>query len=111
MTRERWSLFVESALVDRVRIYARALARRGETLGLSGVVESALWEYLERRSDRMGEPRDGTSPLPVVRYPGPGRPTAAARRAQFIPKAQQPVRARRASADARHLDLVDWTRS
>lgn len=97
--RERWSLFVESAIVDRVRIYSRALAIRGdEGLGLSGVVESALWEYLERRTDRMGEPREGTSPLPVVRYPGRGRPTAAARSAQFTPKLQpRPVRQRRAS--------------
>lgn len=86
MTRRRYSLYIEEPLTDRLRLYASALAQTGERLSLSGLLEAALYEYLESRCDRMGIPRDGTSAAPAVRHFGRGRPSASTLAGQFSPR-------------------------
>jgi hypothetical protein len=86
MARRRCSLYLEQALMDRLRLYTFGLARTGTVVSMSGLIESALLEYLRRRCDGLGTPLEGSSPAPRTTFAGPGRPTAAARERQFEPQ-------------------------
>jgi hypothetical protein len=85
VTRRRYSLYIEQALSDRLHLYAAALSRVAGAHSLAGLHESALWEYLERRCDRLGRPLPGTDPRPQQRAAGRGRPSAAALAGRFSP--------------------------
>lgn len=104
VARRRHSIYAESGLMDRLRLYAAALTDAQTPVSLTGLLEAALWEYLEARCDRAGVPRQGASPEVRIRYPGRGRPSAAARNGQFFPTLAS------ASAQTRRLRVIRRSR-
>jgi len=86
VARRRVSLYAEAALIERLHAYARALEQDGLPVALAGLLEAALWEYLEVRCDRQGTPAIGVGPDPVAHYGGPGRPSAHLKAEQFAPR-------------------------
>lgn len=105
MVRKRGSFFLEQALTDRLRFYGAGLADRGRRVSLSGLLEAALWEYLEFRTTPLGVPIPGTDPEPRPHYAGRGRPSAAARATRFTPRLSRT--AGRYPSDHRSLARLD----
>lgn len=85
MARRHAVFSLEEQLTQRLRAYARALESGGAPVTLSGLVEAALCEYLDRRCAHDGALRPGQSALPRPGYPGPGRPSAAVRASRYVP--------------------------
>lgn len=89
---------LEERVTDRLREYALGLDRTGLSATLSGLVEAALVEYLDRRCTLDGVPIEGRSPAPVPAFMGRGRPSAASRASRYQAHVERTEGGRRPSS-------------
>jgi len=86
---------MEEILTRRLHAYGRALEQNGRSVTLSGLVEAALCEYLDRRCALDGMPFEGSDPAPVIRYAGRGRPSRLVLAARYQPLIERTAGGRR----------------